>query len=105
MYSVAFVGPKIESLVLKMLGIETFIASEPNRAMKVLKDLAQKGTCNPIIISESIAWEISDEIEALKTGTLSIIPVPGARGGFDAVRENMHGLSKKAIGKGIVIHE
>jgi vacuolar-type H+-ATPase subunit F/Vma7 len=104
MYKIAFIGPKLEALGLKALGIETRECDAPQDAMAILRDLTKGGEFAVIFISSQLASEMpTDEIELLKTKTLSIIPISGSKGSFDLIGDGLSSLTKGAIGKEIKI--
>jgi len=103
MYSIAYVGPKSESLGLRALGIETRECNNPLAALNHIKNLVKSGKIAIIFVDSIIAEKMSEEIEKLKTGIIAIIPIAGSIGSFEQVTEIVSGLSKEAIGKEIKI--
>ena len=105
MYKMAFIGPKLESLGLLALGVESRVVKNPAEALQNLKDLLKNKEYAIIFIAEYLAAEISSEIEGLRKDSvgITIVSIPDSRGSFGLGSDIISSLTKKALGKEIKI--
>lgn len=103
MYKMAFIGEKELALPLRFLGIETFDADTPAKALAMLREKAASSLYSIILVPEHLAREMNSQFMAVAGAEVTVIPLPGARGGFDLVRETLSQMSRTAIGKEIKI--
>lgn len=105
MYKIAFIGPKLESLGLLALGVESRVAKNPAEAIDHLKELLKSKEYAIIFIAEYLAAEISSEIKSLRgdSAAATIVPISDSRGSFGLGSDIISLLTKKALGKEIKI--
>lgn len=104
-YKIAVIGDKDSVLGFKTIGVDIFPATTGERALKVLKKLADE-EYGVIFITEELAAEIADVIEDLKKRFLpAVVLIPNSQGtkgiGIEQIKRNV----EKAIGADILFRK
>lgn len=102
MSKIAVIGDRASVYGFAALGLDTHFVTEPDKAERLLRKLADDG-CAVIYITEQLASQLGAELRKLGERMLpAIIPIPGAYGntgiGMRSVRDNII----KAVGSELV---
>lgn len=114
-YSIAIIGNKDTILGFKALGVHTYDANTPEKAVEVLYELKEKeeiidqqsGESKPsyaiIFITEELASEISkDDYKKLSAKAMpAIIPLPGSKGSTGYGIKRIGKFVEQAVGSDI----
>ncbi|MCL6583288.1 MAG: V-type ATP synthase subunit F [bacterium] len=99
MSKVATIGEKDVLLCFKGMGAEVFPVTKPEEALIKLRELAFDSSYGIILITESIAMSIADEISRLSQRALNIILIiPGHKGSQNTSLSEMKKLIERAVG-------
>ena len=102
MHDVAVIGDKESILGFKALGLITAVANDAGKAREELKRLAADG-CAVIFITERLAAQITDEIDAYKSvPNCAVVPIPSKEGSIGIGEMQMHKAVEKAVGADIL---
>ena len=102
MYKVAVMGDKDSIYGFAALGMSIFPTEDAEQAKTILKNLAA-GDFGIIYITESLAAEISEEIEEYRFESKpAIILIPGINGNTGAGMADVNKSVEKAVGSNIL---
>ncbi len=73
---------------------------KPEEAKEVLKALSKEEDMGMIILTETIADKLRDEIEAMTEGRVTplVVEIPDSKGPMPGKEDNIRRLVKKAVG-------
>lgn len=103
MSKIAVIGDKSTILGFSAIGVEVYPANDSREANKILHQLAHDDYAI-ILITERVALQLEEEIDAYKDQTLpAIVLIPDHRGtlgiGTNAIKRNV----EKAVGTDILL--
>ena len=99
MSKVASIGEKDVLLCFKGMGVEVFPVTKPEECLMKLKELAFDSSYSIILITESIARGILNEINQLSQKAPNIIfIIPGHKGSQNTSLKEMKKIIERAVG-------
>jgi V/A-type H+-transporting ATPase subunit F len=99
MSKVAAVGEKDVLLCFKGMGVEVFPVTNPEECLIKLQELAFDSSYSIILITESIARGIVNEINQLSRNAPNIIlTIPGHKGSQNTSLKEMKKIIERAVG-------
>jgi V/A-type H+-transporting ATPase subunit F len=96
---IAIIGTADTVLPFKAIGVDGYAAEDTKKADIMLDDLMVQNY-GIIFVEEAYAKDFSDKIQRLNFShrEVSIIVLPGSKGGEGLAKEKLAGLVKRAIG-------
>lgn len=99
MSKVASIGEKDVLLCFQGMGVEVFPVTKPEEGLMKLKELAFDPSYGIILITESIALNMGDEISQLRQRAENIIVIiPGHKGSQNTSLIEMKKIIERAVG-------
>lgn len=105
MYRAAVIGDRDSIYGFAALGLEVFPVADSEEGSKVLRRLAE-GECAVLYITESLAAQLSHELEHFRLQPLpAIIPIPGISGNTGMGMQMVKRSVEQAVGSDIIFNE
>ena len=104
MYKAAIIGDMNSIYGFAAIGIETFVADDPDTALKSMKSIIFNEAYAVVFITEKVYLEINEELYTLTKGKMlpAIIPIPGVSGNTGIGINNLHKMVEQAVGSDIM---
>ncbi len=104
MYKIGVIGDRDSVLGFKALGLNVFFEQQPDRASKLIHQLARDDYAI-IFITEPVAMGAQEAIARYKTSPFpAIIPIPNNRGSLGLGLAGVKANVEKAIGSDIIFN-
>jgi len=99
MSKVASIGEKDVLLCFKGMGVDVFPVTKPEECLVKLQDLAFDSEYSIVLVTESIAQDIVNEINKLSQRASNIIfIIPGHKGSQNTSLKEMKKIIERAVG-------
>lgn len=104
MYKAAIIGDMNSIYGFAAIGIETFVADDPDTALKSMKSIILNEAYAVVFVTEKVYLEINEELYTLTQGKMlpAIIPIPGVSGNTGIGINNLHKMVEQAVGSDIM---